>query len=197
MLDLVIPDRCTSCGAPGGALCPACARELTPCPPLEAPPPLRRLTAGSLYEGAARSLVLGLKLRRMRGHAVPLAEAACRAAWRDGVAGDLVTWVPCSRSDARARGYDHAHALAVAVAARLGLPVVSLLVPRGTRSDQTALGAAQRRENLKGAFVARRVHRRVVLVDDVVTTGATICTCADALVRAGAVAVEGLAGCRA
>lgn len=155
------------------------------------------MTAGWLYEGAARSLVLGLKLRGMRGHSDPLAEAACLAAWRDGLRGDVVTWVPCAPRDARARGYDHAAVLARSVARRLGLPAAPLLAPNRHRSDQTGLGAAQRRENLKDAFVARPVHGRVVLVDDVVTTGATICTCARALVRAGAGGVEGLVGCRA
>ncbi|MDQ3914914.1 MAG: hypothetical protein M3323_06215 [Actinomycetota bacterium] len=155
------------------------------------------MSAGWLYEGAARSLVLGLKLRGMRGHALPLAEATCRAAWRDGIAGDVVTWVPCARADARARGYDHAAALARVVGSRLGLPVTPLLDPNGPKSDQTALGAAQRRENMKDAFVARPVRARVVLVDDVMTTGATICTCARALLRAGASAVEGLVSCRA
>ncbi|HEV2755665.1 MAG TPA: ComF family protein [Actinomycetota bacterium] len=197
MLRLAAPDRCTSCGDPGSALCSRCGRELPACPRLEAPPPLRRLGAGWLYEGAARSLVLGLKLRGMRGHGAPLAEAMCRAAWRDGLDGDAVTWVPCLPADARSRGYDHAEVLARAVARRLGLPADRLLDPSGPRSDQTVLGAAQRRENLKDAFVARPVHGRVVLVDDVMTTGATICTCARALLKAGAVGVEGLVGCRA
>jgi predicted amidophosphoribosyltransferase len=197
MLSLGAPGRCASCGLPGSPLCASCAHDVAVCPPLEAPPPLRRLSAGWLYEGAARSLVLGLKLRGLRGHAIPLADAACRAAWRDGLAGDVVTWVPCGRRDARLRGYDHAAVLAAAAGARLGLPVERLLQPKGPRSDQTALGAAQRRDNLKDAFVALPVHGRVVLVDDVMTTGATICTCARALVRAGAEAVEGLVGCRA
>ncbi|MDQ4025406.1 MAG: hypothetical protein M3217_07940 [Actinomycetota bacterium] len=196
MLSVAAPDRCTSCRAPGSALCAACARDVPRCPPLEAPPPLHGLSAGWLYEGAARSLVLGLKLRGMRGDAAPLAEAACRSAWRDGVWGDVVTWVPCPTRDVRSRGYDHAAVIAAAVGVRLGLPVARLLDPAGARFDQTALGAAQRRENLKDAFVARPVHGRVVLVDDVVTTGATICTCARALVRAGASSVYGVVGCR-
>jgi ComF family protein len=133
----------------------------------------------------------------MRGSALPLAAAACRNAWRDGVAGDLVTWVPCSRADRRVRGYDHAEVLGRRIAGRLGLPAVPLLRLNRPKSDQTALSAAQRRENLKDAFVAQAVHARVVIVDDVMTTGATICTCAGALLRAGATSVDGLVGCRA
>ena len=160
-------------------------------------PPLARLSAAWLYESAARSLVLGLKLGALRTRAGPLAEAMCTSAWRDGIAGDVVTWVPGNLAEARRRGYDHGEVLARLVAARLGMPVTSLLAPGGAKADQTALSGAQRRENPKGAFVARPVHGRVVLVDDVMTTGTTICTCAGALLKAGATAVEGLVGCRA
>ena len=197
MLRLAAPDRCTSCKAPGSALCAECGRELVSCPPLEPEPPLGRLSAGCLYEGPARSLVLGLKLRGQRGNALPLAAAACRNAWRDGIAGDVVTWVPCSPADRRVRGYDHAEVLGRRIARRLGLPAAPLLHLNRPKSDQTELSAAQRRENLKGAFVAQAVHGRVVIVDDVMTTGATICTCASALLTAGATAVDGLVGCRA
>jgi predicted amidophosphoribosyltransferase len=121
----------------------------------------------------------------------------CRSAWRDGISGDVVTWVPGNAVEARRRGYDHGEVLARLVAARLGIPPVRLLASVSPKADQTKLSGAQRRENPKGAFVARPVHGRVVLVDDVMTTGATICACAGALLGAGAGAVEGLVGCRA
>lgn len=181
----------------GHVLCMSCRGELVECPPLDAPPPLARLSAGCLYEGVARALVLGLKLGGLRMRAGPLAEAMCRSAWRDAASGDVVTWVPGNVPEARRRGYDHAEVLARLVAARFGLPVSRLLAAATTKADQTALSGAQRRDNPKGAFVARTVHGRVVLVDDVMTTGATICTCAGALLAEGAAEVEGLVGCRA
>lgn len=196
MLDLAGPPRCASCGLLGDVLCAACRETLVACPPLDAPPPLARLVAGLLYEGAARDLVLALKLRGVRTSAAPIVDALCASAWRDGVTGDVVTWVPGNRPEARRRGFDHAEVIARGVAARIGLPVVRLLEPSEGKRDQTGLSAAQRRENPKGAFVARPVHRRVVLVDDVMTTGTTICTCAAALLQAGAEAAEGLVGCR-
>jgi predicted amidophosphoribosyltransferase len=197
MLDLAGPPRCASCAVLGHALCPTCLAELPECPPLDAPPPLARLSAGCLYESVPRSLVLGLKLRGVRTNAAPLVDAMCRSAWRDGIDGDVVTWVPGNRADARRRGYDHAEVLARLVAARLGVPVAALLSLRAAKPDQTTLTGAQRRAGSKDAFVARNVHGRVVIVDDVVTTGATICACAGALLRVGATAVEGLVGCRA
>lgn len=197
MFDLAGPPRCASCGLLGSALCPACAPELPACPPLDAPPPLARLAAGYLYESVPRSLVLGLKLRGLRCHGPPLADAICRSAWRDGVSGDLVTWVPGNRAEARRRGYDHGEVLARLVATRLGLPARRVLQLLSPKADQTTLDRAQRRESSKDAFLARRVQGRVVLVDDVMTTGATICACAGALRRAGADRVEGLVGCRA
>jgi predicted amidophosphoribosyltransferase len=121
----------------------------------------------------------------------------CASAWRDGISGDVVTWVPGNVAEARRRGYDHGEVLARLVAARLGMTATPLLAPAQGKADQTGLTGAQRRENPKGAFVARPVHGRVVLVDDVMTTGATICACAGALLAAGAGAVEGLVGCRA
>ena len=197
MLSLAGPDRCVSCGSLGSVVCPTCRRLLPLCPPLEAPPPLARLVAGFLYEDAPRSLVLGLKLRGLRSCAEPLADALCLNAWRQGVRGEVVTWIPGTPQASAGRGYDHAEVVARAVAARLGLPATPLLAQARAKSDQTELDAAQRRRNLKGAFVARPVHGGVVLVDDVMTTGATICTGADALLHAGAEAVEGLVGCRA
>lgn len=178
-------------------MCSTCRAELVECPPLDAPPPLARLSAALLYESVPRSLVLGLKLGGVRTRAGPLADAMCRAAWRDGISGDVVTWVPGNSVEARRRGYDHAEVLARLVGARLGLPVRGRLAVALAKADQTALSGAQRRVNPKGAFVARPVHGRVVLVDDVMTTGATICACAGALLSAGAGSVEGLVGCRA
>lgn len=197
MLDLAGPPRCAACGVLGHVLCVACRGELVECPPVDAPPPLVRLSAALLYESVPRALVLGLKLGGLRTRAGPLADAMCRSAWRDAISGDVVTWVPGNAVEARRRGYDHAEVLARLVAARLGFPVRRLLDARPVKADQTTLTGAQRRDNPRGAFVARPVHGRVVLVDDVMTTGATICACAGALLSAGAAEVEGLVGCRA
>lgn len=97
----------------------------------------------------------------------------------------------------RVRGFDHAEVIARRVASRLGLPLVGLLQRTATRPDQTTLSGLERRNNLIGAFRAGPCPRAVVLVDDLVTTGATASACAQALRSAGAVWVEAVAPCRA
>lgn len=150
------------------------------------------------YAGAARSLVLALKLRGRRSAARPMADAMYEEALACGLEGSVVTWIPGRKADIRVRGYDHAHVLAVEVGARLGLPVVRLLHRTGPRrADQTALGRDDRWANLEGAFLAVTCPARVVIVDDLVTTGATAGAGGEALRRAGAPAVEVLAACRA
>jgi predicted amidophosphoribosyltransferase len=149
------------------------------------------------YEGTARALVLALKVGGSRGAAVPMAGAMCAEAQHRGLSAEIVTWVPGRRADLRRRGFDHAEVLARGVARRLGLPAAALVSEAASRPHQTSLSATQRRANLSGAFAAARCTRAVVLVDDLVTTGATAGSCAAALRSSGAPSVEVLAACRA
>ncbi len=149
------------------------------------------------YEGAARSLILELKLRGRRAAAVPLVEAIVREVGRQGLDGEVVTWVPGRRADTRRRGFDHAEVLARGVARRLGLRSRDLLSRTSTRPDQAGLSAVERRVNLTGAFESQGCRAPVVLVDDLVTTGATAIACASALAAAGVPSVELLVACRA
>ncbi|MDQ3785272.1 MAG: hypothetical protein M3360_10450 [Actinomycetota bacterium] len=159
---------------------------------------VKRVLAPWDYAGAARSLVLALKLRGRRTAASPMADAMFEEALVRGLESSVVTWVPGRKADTRVRGYDHAEVLAAEVGARLGLPLRGLLRRKGPRrADQAALGKRARRANLEGAFVARKCAAGVVIVDDLVTTGATAGACSEALRSAGALTVEVLAACRA
>jgi predicted amidophosphoribosyltransferase len=195
--DVFGAERCLRCGSFGGALCDGCLVRLTPASPAGSVEGVDRVIAGFAYEGVARSLVLGLKLRHRRGHGAALAEGMARAVRRRGILGSVITWVPGRRWDVLDRGFDHAAVLARGVAVRLGLPRRGLLLRSGHRSDQAALGRAERFSNLEGAFRSRPVSGAVILVDDLVTTGATAGACARALLEAGATSVEVLAACRA
>jgi predicted amidophosphoribosyltransferase len=195
--DVLGSERCLACGAGGGALCDRCLVALPRPVSGENPDCVSRVLASFGYEGVARGLVLGLKLRGRRGHGAALAAGMVRVVHREGLRGSLVTWVPGRRKDVLDRGFDHAAVLARSVASGLGLPRRRLLVRTGTREDQAGLGRAERFSNLEGAFRARPVSGVVVLVDDLVTTGATAGACARALLDAGASSVEVLAACRA
>jgi predicted amidophosphoribosyltransferase len=159
--------------------------------------PVSRIVAAWEYAGAARALVLRLKLAAERRAGGPLAAGMARAAGRSGLTGQVITWVPGRPRDIRRRGFDHAEVLARAAGTRLGLPCRALLVRRGDRPDQTSLAAAERRLSPAGGFEGRPWASPVVLADDLITTGATASACAAALLAAGVPAVEVLVPCRA
>jgi predicted amidophosphoribosyltransferase len=114
-----------------------------------------------------------------------------------GVGGETVTWVPGRAKDIRARGFDHAELLGRGLARELGLRPQALLRRRHPARDQASLSALDRAENVRGAFGAVRSPPCVVLVDDLMTTGATAAACAAALNAAGAERIEVVTACRA
>jgi predicted amidophosphoribosyltransferase len=149
------------------------------------------------YDGAARRLILDLKLRGLSTAADPLVEGMADLALRRGVKAGWVTFVPCRVVDRRRRGFDHAEVLALGVARRLGLRCVPALGRVGPALDQAGLSAAERAHNIRHAFSSEPVSGRVLVVDDLVTTGATASACARVLRGSGATGVEVLAACRA
>ncbi len=154
-----------------------------------APVGLDRLVALHRYDGVARTLVLAAKnggrrqlLRRLGTDLAGLAPGLGRV--------DVVTWVPASRHRARQRGYDQGRLLAMAAAADLGLPARRLLI---RRPGPTRIGAG-RIDRLGGPDLRcpLRCSGAVLLIDDVVTTGASLAAAAGALRLAGADRVVGL-----
>jgi ComF family protein len=112
----------------------------------------------------------------------------------------VVVPVPLSRQRLRTRGYNQAGLLADQIAQTVGARVVPDALERTDRPPQQTLPAAERLENLDGVFTCRRPtdvkNRRVLLIDDVVTTGATVSACANALAGAGARRVSAMAFAR-
>ena len=158
--------------------------------PAPAPGPAAPVVEAVLaYEGAGRRILLALKYGNAKPVARSLASAMARRARRHQV--DVVTWAPTSAARRRERSYDQAEVLARAVAWRLGVPCRRLL----RRTDGPPQTGRTRAERLEGpAFVARRrVKGAVLLVDDVVTTGATLRAADAALRAAGAETVHCIA----
>lgn len=141
------------------------------------------------YEGRLRKLIHLLKYGRIRPLAGPLGSWLVSALPRDQ-AFDAVTAVPLHWRRLWQRGFNQSALLARSVARRYGVPLIAALRRKRTTVSQAGLTHSQRRANVSGAFVVKRRQavegRRILLVDDVMTTGATASACGMALKRAGA-----------
>ncbi len=196
LLDLLFPPKCPFCGRlleDKALLCPDCQRDL---PWLVGPAGEKavELTAGCVstlrYQGPVREAVhaykFGGKAARSRSLGVLVAQCV-----RDhGLTADLVSWPPLSKKRRRVRGYDQAERLARVAGEELGLPVAATLRKEEIPAQSGLQEEAQRRANVLGAYSALAPEafqgRQVLLVDDVVTTGATLSECAKTLLLAGA-----------
>ncbi len=149
------------------------------------------------YEGVGEAIVHALKYRGYTRVVAGLAVPLMLGVLERGERFDSVVPVPLHRSRLRRRGFNQAALLARGVAGGLRAPVSDTLrVVRRTR-DQVELSAAERRANVAGAFAQRaRARGRILLVDDVFTTGATMSSCAETLLQGGAEEVHALSLCR-
>ena len=190
---MLLPSACPVCGRTGPAPCGRCRAGLRPARSLPPPPGVDRCAALLDYEGAGRELVARLKYRNARSSLAYLADGM--AALIDPATIDVVTWAPTSGARRRERGFDHAELLARAIARRLGKPVRNLL-RRLPGPAQTGRPRHERRRGPPMTGRSRIAALRVLVVDDVVTTGATVAAAARALRQAGAVEVRVIAAAR-
>ena len=220
LLALLLPSRCAVCEKPrtdlgGGGVCRSCWATLplldrtAACPHCALPsggdacaacrldpPAVTRTAAFGLYAGGLRTLHHAFKFAGWDLLAAPLGERLAALARSTAIASgaDALVPVPSTRRRNRERGYDPAVLLADETGRRLDTPRRALLSRTRETPPQSALPAVRRRENVEGAFASspRARGRTLVLVDDVVTTGATLFAAARALRAAGARDVRAL-----
>src|SRR5258706_1507299 len=219
LLDAALPARCPGCGVEGPPLCAACATALDarldlPAGiaiglPSDVPAPLLQLEWCAPFSGVVRTALHELKYSGEQRLSGPLGAAIARRWQRVGAGGDVVVPVPVHAERRRRRGYDQAELIARVAAAELNLPCASILERSRATIAQFDLDRAARAGNVTGAFPLRLgapegptrhqappagplAGRWVILVDDVVTTGASLAAFATPLTQAGAVCVSAI-----
>jgi ComF family protein len=217
VLDVLFPARCVGCGAYGSFLCQSCQGELPRarpprCPicwrpqPRAAPcwrcreerPAFQGARSCYLYQGAAREAVHALKYGYVSALAQPMARLmAAYVEEEEVIEADLLAAVPLYVRRQRLRGYNQSLLLARELSRLCGLPLAErgLARRRNTPPQAGSADAEARKRNVADAFVADRrwaEGKRVLVIDDVMTTGATLDACARALRQAGAASVWAL-----
>jgi predicted amidophosphoribosyltransferase len=208
VLELLLPQRCLACGRTGSQVCDACLAALPRlkppfCARCGAPTawPVSRCSecsgrrlafvsarAAVAYDERVRSIVAGWKEHGLRRIAVTAADLIAAALPPPDV--DALAFVPPDPERLLHRGHHPAGRLAHELGGRWHLPVVDALRRPRTAPRQRGARLDERRRNVRGTFVARSSPRRVCLVDDVYTSGATASAAASALRAAGARRVE-------
>ena len=216
VLDLLFPRRCAACRGPGWPFCSACGERLGVLSPpgcLRCGRPLECRVVGCAacppeaiawarsafaYDEPVRRALLGLKFGGARVAADAFVAPMARAAADRLDGAQTITWVPLARRRRRERGFDQAEVLARGLAARTDRPIRKLLARIRETDPQARRTATDRRRALAGAFRSVEVPpARVILVDDVLTTGATAAECARVLRASGAVEVGVVTAARA
>lgn len=212
-LDLAFPASCAGCGREGDPICGAClpaldARlDMPPGVPIglpaDLPGGLLQLEWCAPFSGVIRDALHQLKYSGERRLAVPLGDAIARRWSRAGAGGDLMVPVPVHRDRAAQRGYDQAVLLTNAASRALGLPMIDAIERWQATVAQFQLDRRARATNVERAFRPRSRHaldvvrgRWIVLVDDVMTTGATLSACATVLLDGGAIGVSAITAAR-
>lgn len=203
ILDLLFPPKCVIChkvlktGING--LCPACEKRLAGQESVLMGTFFSRCVAALRYEGHVQESIHRFKFKDQSGYATAYGRILAKTI-RKELTGkyDLITWIPVSLKRLKDRGYDQSMLLAYATALELGDVAVETLKKYRDNPRQSGLtDAADRKENVKDVYQASDPElisgKRILLIDDVITTGSTMEEAAKTLLRAGAQTVVGAA----
>lgn len=186
---MIFDSACAGCGRRGPVLCRACRFALA----VPAGLPVRQhpgdVVAAVPFAGRGRDVLLGFKYGNRRSLAGHLGGIVVNRLVAAGIRPDVVTWAPTSGRRRRDRGFDQAELIARQVARQFGVPCRRLLEREGHAGPQTGHGRRWRLRAPRFRAHPRLPAGHVVVVDDVVTTGATLRAARDALLAAGATAV--------
>jgi ComF family protein len=212
LLDVVLPPACAGCGSAGALLCMACVRAARPAsdpasrfvsadPAIAIGQDLSLALAAFAFDGPIRRALARLKYEGASRLAGPLATAATQSlrVLLEMTGSVPLIPVPVHRERLRERGYNQTDLIARALGSAVGLPVVDLLERVRPTTKQHRLDRAARLANLRAAFAVREVtgpHPSVIVVDDIVTTTATLEACASVLRAAGVRDIYGFAVAR-
>ncbi len=197
-LELLFPTKCVFChkltGSPRRTICEKCYKALPYTPDAAQEQKLPHVAAcysPLYYEGDVRASLHRYKFSGLSFYDKLYGELISECIAKHDIAFDIVTWVPVSKRRLRSRGYDQAKLLAVQIAKHTGKPCEMLLRKRVHNRAQSVTGSAEkRRANVKGVYTAENTElingRTVLILDDIVTTGATISEAAGVLRKAGA-----------
>ena len=201
ILDLLFPPRCPFCGKLlndwDKGLCRGCEKILPYVQAAEQGRKLKNITlcvAPLYYEGCVRESLLRYKFKGVTAYRQVFADFIAKCIDENQISCDIITWVPLSRKRLRRRGYDQARLIAEAAARELALPCERLLKKIRDNPPQSSTGGAEkRRANAAGAYACPAPElvrgRRVLIIDDIVTTGSTLSECAGILKAAGAATI--------
>lgn len=202
LLDLLFPPRCILCHRllekGERVFCSGCRSSLPILPEAEREQHLQGIEVCSSlfrYEGDIRSSLLRYKFHGLAFYGRHYAKLLVQHLSPDETACDVVTWVPLSRARLRKRGYDQAMLIARELAKEKGIPCEKLLIKMRNAAPQSGRKSREeRRSNIHGAYrLKRRADvngKKILLIDDIVTTGATLTECASVLSRSGAASVK-------
>lgn len=200
LLELLYPSKCIFCGSllrkDETELCTVCRKELPYCEhKVKHVPYSKDTSAVFYYEAQVRESVLRYKFHRNPQYSHAYGRLLAMKIAEQGMEFDLITNVPVSRKRHRRRGYDQAERLAKATARELGVGYQRLLIKVRNNPAQSGLPRPeQRRANVLGVYRAVNIKKMrgksVLLIDDVMTTGATLSECCRTLLDAGAAQVS-------